>query len=724
MKLATLASCNLNQWAMDFEGNLERTIASIRIAKEKEARYRLGPELEITGYGCEDGFLEEDTFLHSWECLGEILKGDLTDEILCDIGMPILHKNVRYNCRILVLNRKILLIRPKLVLAADGNYREPRWFAPWQQARTVTDYYLPRMIREITGQDTVPFGDAAIATRDTSLAPETCEELFAPDSPHIYLGLDGIEIIANGSGSHHELRKLNKRIDLIRNATAKGGGVYLYANQQGCDGGRLYFDGCALIAVNGEIVAQGSQFSLNEVEVVTATVDLEEVRSYRGAILSRMLQASQSNPVPRINVGFDLTTGGYRLAPSPAVAVRYHTPEEEIAFGPACWLWDYLRRSGTAGYFLPLSGGSDSASVAVLVGLMCQMVAKEVKAGNQRVLRDARRIAGEGEDSPYLPTDAREFAHRIFYTCYMATQHSSRATRDRAKNITEQIGAYHLNVNIDSVVATLLSLLVQLTRKIPRFRVEGGTEVENVALQNMQARLRMVLSYFLAQLLPWVRGKCGVLVVLATANVDESLRGYMTKYDCSSADINPIGAISKTDLRRFLRWAAENRGYSALLEVLEAPPTAELEPVTETYVQEDEADMGMTYEELSRFGKLRKIHRSGPVSMFEKLVHEWSHLPPHEVAAKIKRFFYFYSVNRHKMTTLTPAYHAESYSPDDNRFDLRQFLYNVRWIWQFRKIDQLVKEMELELERGGESAHQPEKAEALINESASNEAKG
>ncbi len=31
------------------------------------------------------------------------------------------------------------------------------------------------------------------------------------------------------------------------------------------------------------------------------------------------------------------------------------------------------------------------------------------------------------------------------------------------------------------------------------------------------------------------------LSVLA-ANVDEGLRGYLTKYDCSSADINPIGA--------------------------------------------------------------------------------------------------------------------------------------------------------------------------------------
>jgi NAD+ synthase (glutamine-hydrolysing) len=38
---------------------------------------------------------------------------------------------------------------------------------------------------------------------------------------------------------------------------------------------------------------------------------------------------------------------------------------------------------------------------------------------------------------------------------------------------------------------------------------------------------------------------------------------------------------------------------------------------------------------------------------------------------------------------LTPSYHAESYSPDDNRFDHRQFLYNAAWPWQFRRIDEL-----------------------------------
>lgn len=38
---------------------------------------------------------------------------------------------------------------------------------------------------------------------------------------------------------------------------------------------------------------------------------------------------------------------------------------------------------------------------------------------------------------------------------------------------------------------------------------------------DLQARLRMVFSYMFAQLLPWVRGKSGGLLVLGSANVDE-----------------------------------------------------------------------------------------------------------------------------------------------------------------------------------------------------------
>ena len=690
MRLATLATCNLNQWSLDFDGNLDRILQSIQIAKEQDATYRLGPELEVTGYSCEDAFLEEDTFLHAWEVMAEILSSDATEGILCDIGMPISHKNVSYNCRVLVLNQQILMIRPKIFLANDGNYRETRWFSAWSQERSIEPFSLPEKIRELNQQKTAPIGIAAIATRDTTVASETCEELFTPKSPHIGFGLDGIEIITNGSGSHHQLRKLNERIDLIRGATAKGGGVYLYANQQGCDGSRLYFDGCALIAINGDIVAQGSQFSLDDVEVITATVDLQEVCSFRRSISSRSVQATQVDNIQRISVDFDLTTSQF-IAPTKPITVFYHQPEEEIAYGPACWLWDYLRRSGSSGYFVPISGGADSSSTVALVGSMCQLVIESVSKGNQQTLADIREVLA---DETYVPSSAHNLANRILHTCYMASENSSKDTKDRAQAISEQIGNFHLNANIDGIVNAFLSLFVRLTGKQPQFKVNGGSLSENLALQNIQARTRMVLAYLLAQLLPWVRGYKGGLLVLGSANVDESLRGYVTKYDCSSADINPIGGISKRDLRQFLRWAANHLGYPALIDVVNAPPTAELEPITENYNQKDEIDMGMTYDELGKFGILRKVHRCGPVRMFEKLVYEWDHLSPAIVAEKVKRFFFYYSVNRHKMTTMTPSYHAELYSPEDNRFDLRQFLYNVRWSWQFRQIDQLVKKLE------------------------------
>lgn len=111
----------------------------------------------------------------------------------------------------------------------------------------------------------------------------------------------------------------------------------MYANQQGCDGDRLYYDGCALIAVNGRIVAQGSQFSLNDIEVVSATIDIEDVRAHR-ARASRSMQAASAERYHRIEVPLSLSTGKFEVpndvkpfTASKEFAVRYHRPEEEIA---------------------------------------------------------------------------------------------------------------------------------------------------------------------------------------------------------------------------------------------------------------------------------------------------------------------------------------------------------------------------------------------------------
>ena len=167
---------------------------------------------------------------------------------------------------------------------------------------------------------------------------------------------------------------------------------------------------------------------------------------------------------------------------------------------------------------------------------------------------------------------------------------------------------------------------------------------------------------------------------MGSSNIAEGLRGYLTKYDCSAADLNPIGGINKTDLKAFLIYFGNKYNLPVLAEVAGATPSAELRPQKPGEVQSDEKEMGMTYAELDEYGKLRLMSRAGPLSMFETLLIKWSDkkdpetnkiLTAAEIATKVKYFFRMYSINRHKMCVLPPSYHAERYGNDDNRYDLR-----------------------------------------------------
>jgi NAD+ synthase (glutamine-hydrolysing) len=478
-----LATCNLNQWALDFDGNLERIMLSIQEAKERGAKLRLGPELEISGYSCEDHFHEMDTYMHCDQSLAAILSSDVTCGILCDIGMPIIHNNVRYNCRVFCLDKKIILIRPKVFMADDGNYRERRYFTSWKDEGVLEDHALSDILRDASGGSVVPFGVATIATMETIIAAEICEELWTPNSPHISLALAGVEIVTNGSGSHHELRKLDSRLGLMKSATRKCGGAYLYANHRGCDGNRVYFDGCSLVCVNGEVVSQASQFSLNEVEVLTAIVDLNEIRSYRQSSASFQEQSSACRKIPQINLRhFSLRTkDSLSLAPNRPISLHIHTPEEECAMGPACWMWDYLRRSNASGFLLPLSGGADSSSVAAIVRVMCGMAVDAAASGNKQVLYDMQRIVGypvhtiktlTTDTPPTPPTSSglklhlnlspEQLCNSVLHTVYMGTGNSSAATRSRSKRLAEAIGSYHNNMNIDAIVSAVLHVFTSL----------------------------------------------------------------------------------------------------------------------------------------------------------------------------------------------------------------------------------------------------------------------
>ncbi len=728
-----IATGSLNQLAMDFNYNLKNLKRAIIVAKASGATVFNGSELALTGYSCEDYFLETDTFDHCLESLADLLLSGVTNDIVCAIGCPIMWNNVRYNCIVVCLNGKILLIRPKMFMADDGNYRERRFFTSWKSYDCV-DFELPRILQQATGNTIVPFGFAMLKFDDATIGFELCEELWAPKNTSTEQFMAGADIVLNSSASHTQLRKLKSRFDLIRGATAKCGGVYMYSNQIGCDGNRLFFDGSSMICMNGSLLKQASFFSLNVVEVISSIVNLNDVRTFRQGSASLQEQSSKII-VPKVRVPFDICRI-LNTSSDPFVEPLIPDPREEIVAGPACYLWDYLRRSFTGGFLLPLSGGADSAIVAGIVFMMCKLVILAASNNNVDVILDLERILKTcGIHKEFIATDAPDLvdhvsnyklaftsdtmefykitpqilSNMIMHTVYLGTDFSSSVTNSRASALAKRIGSYHISINIQPVFSGIVKVFTgavdaQISssgggRTNPRFLAQGGTMTEDLALQNIQARIRMVFAYLCAQLLPWIRGeKRAPLLVLGSSNVDEGLRGYLTKYDCSSADINPIGTFSKVDLGSALRYLADVCNMEIMRDIVEAPPTAELRPIENddktNYTQTDERDMGFTYDELGELGFLRKSERCGPVSMFLKVSTKWkSKKTPTEIATKVKNFFKFYSINRHKATTMTPSYHAESYSTDDNRFDLRPFLMNVNWPRQFATIDELVLRM-------------------------------
>lgn len=247
-------------------------------------------------------------------------------------------------------------------------------------------------------------------------------------------------------------------------------------------------------------------------------------------------------------------------------------------------------------------------------------------------------------------------------------------------------GRRHVEIDFDAVVAAVAGLVSSTDSNVAVAGLASSTG-SNVAMQNLQARLRMVLAYFCAQ-----RTGTRTMLVLGTANVSETLRGYFTKYDCSSADINPLGSFSKEQIRQLVAHMQQQQPqlHTVLGTILAAVPSAELTAAP----QVDEHDMGMTYAELERFGTLRAVARCGPLSMYSKLQREWEvrGLTRRRIAEKVKHFFQSYAENRHKTFALPPAFHASRLNAEDHRHDPRPLLYARGWTWQFRCIDQSVEE--------------------------------
>lgn len=712
-----IAIFTLNQWALDFEGNTQRIIDSILKAYDDGAVYRAGPELEVCGYSLEDAFFESDTIEHCWECLKRILDASKDLEIVVDVGMPVRYSCL-YNCRVISYRGKVLCIRAKTSLAREGNYREFRHFQAWPSAAGVEMFRLPTCMH-YDGITCVPFGaNYLLELREKSsnklgslkIGWEICQELWDIKNVSSVLYSDfGCHLVINSSGSYWELRKLETINDMIKGISLRGGACYAYSNLVGCDGQRYIFSGRSCIYDNGKLIAITPRSSglFEELQMITHTICPEKVDEHRAQMGIRLDMSENqhwsangcSSKPNSIQVFIDTSRVQSQIRShnisNHAVDVDLNPKirfEMEIHNYVSLWLWDYLRRSQMRGFMIPLSGGLDSSTVAVLVYSMCVHLYQ---------MRDSPTVKDYftkcHHETSIEELSSPEKICSILLKCrYISTQYSGQETSNRAQALSKSIGANFDTVSIQNLYSKSREII-------------GRKPDDEVSLldQNIQARLRMAMTYYMSE---------GNRIVLATGNVDEGIMGYLTKYDCSSADINPIGGLCKADLKSYLRFCCSDLFKHkedlvvTLQEIIAAPPSAELTGSE----QRDEEEIGITYDEISVLGRVRRgvYGCSGPSGIF-RTAWQNRYNPPFsthirclkamsientqyqvatELAALVKRFYQRYIKNRHKLTVLTPALHAETYSPDDNRFDHRQFLYPPPAI-QFSAIDEMVDQI-------------------------------
>lgn len=311
-----IAGATLNQTPIDWDNNVNNIIAAINEARENNIDLLCLPELNLTGYGCDDLFLTEWLPNKALQILQtEILP--YTENIIVNIGLPIKYKGQLYNCCCLIQDQEILGFTAKQFLANDGVHYEHRWFKPWKPGKIG---YL-----ELDG-NRYPFGDYIYKINDHKIAFEICEDAWRPNRPGILHAQNDVDYILNPSASPFELEKTKIRQDLVLKSSKDFDCTYIYCNLLGNESGRLIFDGEILIAEKGTWIASNPLLSFK-------------------------------------NYNLAIPTENNIILP---VADR----NEEFTKAVCLGLYDYLRKSSSKSFVLSLSGGADSSTCAVLVSEM------------------------------------------------------------------------------------------------------------------------------------------------------------------------------------------------------------------------------------------------------------------------------------------------------------------------------------------------------------------
>ncbi len=252
----------LNQTPLDWFGNRDNILGAIESARDEGIRVLCLPELCVTGYGCEDAFHSPGVEQTACRVLQEIVPH--TRSMAVSLGLPVLHRSALFNCACLAVDGRIAGFVAKRFLAGEGLHYEPRWFKPW-----------PRGVRATVALDGAdyPIGDLVFNCGGVRIGFEICEDAWVAARPGSDLALAGIDVILNPSASHFAFGKFEIRKRMVIEGSRAFNVSYVYTNLVGNEAGRVIYDGGALVASAGRLLAQGPRFSFLPRYLTSAVVE-------------------------------------------------------------------------------------------------------------------------------------------------------------------------------------------------------------------------------------------------------------------------------------------------------------------------------------------------------------------------------------------------------------------------------------------------------------------
>jgi NAD+ synthase (glutamine-hydrolysing) len=519
-----LALAQIDPTVGDIEGNVRLISGSIEQAREGGAQLVLLPELGLSGYPPEDLVLRKDFLEVVREGLDSIASE--VAGIVALVGFPErVERSPReledfdplidpppppaHNSLAVLADGEIRGVFRKCDLPNYGVFDERRYFEPGTEP-------------------------ALVSVDGALIGLTVCEDIWHPGFPEREEAAAGASLVVNASASPYHRGKGQAREAMIAERARSNGAAFALCNTVGGQD-ELVFDGASVvIGPDGETLARAAQFEpeLLLCDLMLPAADRGDGASGGGVPVLADL-ASGAEPAGRVE---------------PRLAEPIAGEEAEVYTALTLGLRDYVEKNGFEHVVLALSGGIDSALVA--------LVAVDALG--------PERVSVVGMPSP----------------------HSSDETQADARAIAANLGVELLEISIAEAMDAYQHALA------PSFE---GREPD-LAEENLQARIRGNLVMALSNKFGWL--------VLTTGNKSEMSVGYATLYGDMAGGFAVIKDIFKGLVYRLVRWRNGEGRELVPASVLERPPSAELRPgqldedslppyetldrILEAYVERDE----------------------------------------------------------------------------------------------------------------------------------------